>query len=56
MGYNQEVGEITQILQEIKDKAPQKYEQIKKEVIIKYREMNLMDNFLRISKELDNWK
>ncbi|MDU1414788.1 MAG: hypothetical protein E6929_18470 [Clostridium sp.] len=56
MGYNQEVREVALALQEIKDKAPQKYEQIKKEVIIKYREMNLMDNFLKISKELDNWK
>lgn len=56
MEHKQEISEITQILQEIKDKAPQKYEQIKKEVIIKYREMNLMDNFFKISKELDNWK
>lgn len=30
MEHKQEISEITQILQEIKDKAPQKYEQIKK--------------------------
>lgn len=56
MGYNQEVREITQLLQEIKEKAPQKYEQIKKEIIIKYKEINLIDTFLRISKELGNQK
>ena len=30
MEHKQEISEITQILQEIKEKAPQKYEQIKK--------------------------
>ncbi len=30
MGYNQEVREVALVLQEMKDKAPKKYEEIKK--------------------------
>lgn len=52
MGYNQEVGEITQILQEIKDKAPRKYEQIKKEIMIKHAEINLIDTFFENIKRI----
>ena len=54
MGYNQEIKRVALALQEIKDKAPQKYEQIKKEIMIKHAEINLIDTFLRISKELGN--
>lgn len=56
MGYNQEIGQITQALEDIREKAPQKYVQIKKEILIKHAEINLIDTFLKISKELDNWK
>lgn len=43
MGYNQEVREVALALQEIKDKAPQKYEEIKKEVLIKIEEKKLRE-------------
>ena len=52
MEHKQEIREITLILQELKEKAPQKYEQIKKEILIKYAEINYIDTFLRILKEL----
>lgn len=54
MEHKQEDREIALILKEMKEKAPQKYEQIKKEIMIKHAEINLIDTFLRISKELGN--
>lgn len=38
MEHKQEIREIALALQEIKEKAPQKYEEIKKEVLIKIEE------------------
>lgn len=52
MEHNQEIRQITQALEDIREKAPQKYEQIKKEILIKHKEIKLIDTFLRMSKEL----
>lgn len=52
MEHKEEVRKIALILQELKDKAPKKYEQIKKEILIKHKEIKLIDTFLRMSKEL----
>lgn len=54
MEHKQEIREITQILKEIKEKAPKKYEQIKKEILTKYAEISYIDSLLRISKEIDD--
>lgn len=54
MEHKQEIRQITQALEDIREKAPQKYVQIKKYILIKHAEINFIDTFLRISKELGN--
>lgn len=54
MEHKQEIRQIALTLQDIKDKAPKEYEEIKKVILDKYTDIHYRDTILTILGELED--